>query len=241
MLGAGGGPLEYKPRKKKKDPNIPSFSQMIGSRISNFLGFKSKPVDLNKKVKKSKFEIEKEHMDLHWSNFDYELENQSAFEMPPRIVYEEEGETAKAASASCESCEYFFDLVVMKKHCHAILNCNSDPITVGVQKSESEIRLASSEQQILGQSIQKLRLNNSNDSISKASQERKASPLRREVDSTTTSTRLRMDADPAINPNVPTIIASTEDEVLHCLKDKSIEEKTWPSTQVKNGTESLSQ
>lgn len=73
MLGTVGDPLEDKPRK-------PFFFRKIGSRISDFL------IRKQNSKKKSKVEIEKECMNLHWNNFDYELDGNTKFEMPPRMV-----------------------------------------------------------------------------------------------------------------------------------------------------------
>lgn len=68
--------LEYKPRRKNKDPNHHSF----GSRIKKLLG-RSNSSDKPPK-KKTKMELELEEMDRVYVDYDYELPDQPEFIMP---------------------------------------------------------------------------------------------------------------------------------------------------------------
>jgi hypothetical protein len=227
MLGTGGDPLAYKPRKKKKDPNSQSFSQKLGRSISTLLGIKQSNEGLKKKTKKSKLTIEKEHMDLHWSNFDYELEDQPTFEMPPRIVYEEESITAASpASSSTESCKVFFDVSAKNNHTPETPKSESDA-SLGLPKSGSEKKSTSSEQSITGQLLQKS-ISGSNASIDSNKKPHKFSPL-------------RIAYEPVMPPIVSLTSLTPEYEILHGVKDMSMAENTSPPTQDKNGKDSLSQ
>lgn len=93
MLGTGSVPLEYKPRKKKgelkkkkslKDKITRTFISIFKSNSNDKLNGEN--TILKKRPRK---EIEKEHMDKYWIDYDYELQGQKRFEMPPRIVYDD--------------------------------------------------------------------------------------------------------------------------------------------------------
>jgi hypothetical protein len=94
MLGTGSIPLEYKPRKKKggdlkkkkslKDKIARTFTSIFKSNSNDKLN--GEDTKLRKRPRK---EVEKDHMDKYWIDYDYELQGQKRFEMPPRIVYDD--------------------------------------------------------------------------------------------------------------------------------------------------------
>lgn len=108
MLG-GQDNLQYKPRKKKIDPNDPNrkltLTEKLASSMNNLFGIPkslsnsqngSSPNLIQQKPKTRK-QIEKEQMDEYYISFDYEKPDQKRMVLP-----EEPSRQHKSSSSSCK-------------------------------------------------------------------------------------------------------------------------------------------
>ncbi|KAI8901057.1 kinase-like domain-containing protein [Globomyces pollinis-pini] len=86
----GGSEICYRPRKKPRDPNAPkTFAELLGEKLSRFFTG-TKPVEENNGAepvkkeppKKTREEIEMEHMDVYYANFDFEKPDQVLMHLP---------------------------------------------------------------------------------------------------------------------------------------------------------------
>ena len=95
MLG-GQQNLQYKPRKKKIDPNDPNrkltFTEKLANSMSNLFGT-SKSVssingstpNLQQQKPKTRKQIEREQMDDYYTPFDWELPDQKPMKLPEEL------------------------------------------------------------------------------------------------------------------------------------------------------------